>query len=108
MAKVNEEMAGRTFTRGELSSRLHAFRRGQAEIEAIAAAMLDELAAAIEVLDGIAFPFLPSELGLKPEDVMLPFRNIRLLRRRYSTFDLAYDLGLESEMQETGRRCVGL
>lgn len=106
MSKVNQEMTGRTSERGDLACRLESFRIGQAQIAALAAAMLDELASAVEVLQGIGFPFSLKELGLEPEDVMLPFRNIRLLRRRYSTFDLAYDLGLEAELRESGRKYV--
>ena len=64
--------------------------------------MLDELAGAVDLLEGIGFPFALTELGLLPDDVLLPFRNIRLLRRRYSTFDLAYDLGLEDTMRKSG------
>ena len=85
---------------------MKAFRKGRAEIAAVAAGMLDELASAVEILEGIGFPFSLAELGLQPEDVLLPFRNIRLLRRRYSTFDLAYDLGLEEVMRVSGERYV--
>jgi glycerol-1-phosphate dehydrogenase [NAD(P)+] len=106
MAKVNEEMAGHTHDRGGLAGRLKAFRKGRAEIAAVAAGMLDELASAVETLAGIGFPFLLAALGLEPADVLLPFRNIRLLRRRYSTFDLAYDLGLEEVMRVSGERYV--
>ena len=66
--------------------------------------MLDELASAVNLLEGIGFPFSLDELGLDGEDAYLPFRNIRLLRRRYSTFDLAYDVGLEAAMRESGRK----
>jgi glycerol-1-phosphate dehydrogenase [NAD(P)+] len=104
MAKVNDEMGGRTCDRGQLAGRLEAFRNGQSRIAALASGMLDELALAVELLEGIGFPFSLEELGLEREDAFLPFRNIRLLRRRYTTFDLAYDLGLGDEMRESGRR----
>ncbi|MGA2641682.1 MAG: iron-containing alcohol dehydrogenase [Spirochaetia bacterium] len=106
MSKVNEEMAGRTFERGDLACRLESFRSGQTEIAAAAAGMLDELASAVDILEGIGFPFSLEEIGLRPQDVLLPFRNIRLLRRRYSTFDLAHDLGLEEALRESGERYV--
>jgi len=32
------------------------------------------------------------------EMCMLPARNVRLLRSRYSTFDLAYELGTDGEI----------
>jgi glycerol-1-phosphate dehydrogenase [NAD(P)+] len=102
ISKVNEEMAGREPDRGELVRRLEAFRAGKAEIAGLATRMLDECAQAVEVLQGIGFPFSMGELGVASTDVLLPYRNIRFLRRRYSTFDLAYDLGLESEMQGAG------
>jgi glycerol dehydrogenase-like iron-containing ADH family enzyme len=107
MAKVNEEMAGRTFDRGDLANRLEGFRNGQAQIADVAVTMLGELASAVEILEGIGFPFTREELGLRPQDVLLPFRNIRLLRRRYSTFDLAYDLGLDDVLKESGVQYVG-
>lgn len=104
--KVNEEMAGRTFDRGELARRMEAFRNGQSQIVLLAAGMLDELASAVETLANIGFPFSLKEVGLPPREVLLPFRNIRLLRRRYSTFDLAYDLGLDNEVRVAGERYV--
>jgi glycerol-1-phosphate dehydrogenase [NAD(P)+] len=106
MAKIDEEMGGRTLDRSELAGRLEAYRGGQAQIAVVATGMLGELASAVDTLEGIGFPFSLGELGLKPQDVLLPFRNIRLLRRRYSTFDLAYDLGLEDVMQAAGERYV--
>ena len=107
ITKVNDEMAGRTLSRGQIAARLKAYRSGRAEIAALATGMLDELAGAVDLLEGIGFPFSLDELGLSPGDVLLPFRNIRLLRRRYSTFDLAYDLGLEETMRSSGERYVG-
>jgi glycerol-1-phosphate dehydrogenase [NAD(P)+] len=106
MAKVNQEMEGRACDRGQLAGRLEAFRNGRSRIALCAAEMLDELASAVELLEGIGFPFSLDELGLQGEDAFLPFRNIRLLRRRYSTFDLAYDVGLGAEMRESGRRVL--
>jgi glycerol-1-phosphate dehydrogenase [NAD(P)+] len=106
MAKVNEEMAGRAGSRGDLAGRLEAFGSGRSQIASLAGQMLDELASAVELLEGIGFPFSLGELGLDGQDAFLPFRNIRLLRRRYSTFDLAYDVGLEAEMRESGRRYI--
>jgi len=106
LSKVNEEMAGRRPDRGELALRLEAYRNGRVEIAELARRMLDELSSAVDLLDGIGFPFSLEELGIEHEDALLPFRNIRLLRRRYSTFDLAYDLGLEQVMAGAGRRLI--
>jgi glycerol-1-phosphate dehydrogenase [NAD(P)+] len=104
MTKINEEMEDRACDRGHLAGRLEGFRNGRSQIAGLASGMLDELSAAVELLEGIGFPFSLEELGVEREDAFLPFRNIRLLRRRYSTFDLAYDLGLDAEMREAGRR----
>ncbi len=106
MVKVNAEMAERDLNRGALARRLEAFRIGRQEIASAAAAMLDELAAAVDLLKGIGFPFAPRELEIDRESVRLPLRNIRLLRGRYSTFDLAYDLGLEGDLCAGGERLL--
>jgi glycerol-1-phosphate dehydrogenase [NAD(P)+] len=106
LAKVHLEMDGRAGGKSELQGRLRSFRDGRARIAELSTSMLDELAASIEVLDGIGFPFSLGELGMDREAAFLPFRNIRLLRRRYSTFDLAYDLGLDREMRESGRKFI--
>jgi len=106
MAKVTEEMSGRVHDRGELSRRLDAWSQARAEVSGLARAMLDELSDAVQLVSGIGFPFSLGELGVEREAALLPFRNIRLLRRRYSTFDLAYDLGLDAVIQDAGRRAV--
>ena len=106
LSKVNEEMAGRRHDRGDLRRRLEAWRNGRAQIAELSRRMLDELASAVDLLDGIGFPFSLEELGIENDDVLLPFRSIRLLRRRYSTFDLAYDLGMEQVMADAGRRLI--
>ena len=106
IVKVREEMAARTFDRDILAQRLRAFRTGKAEILALARSTLEELAAAVTTLDGIGYPFSPAELGIDVSCVLLPFRNARLLRKRYTGFDLAYELGLESVLTEAGEACV--
>ena len=106
IAKVREEMAARTFDKDILAQRLRAFRTGKAEILALARSTLEELAAAVTTLDGIGYPFSPAELGIDPSSVLLPFRNARLLRQRYTGFDLAYELGLENVLAEAGAACV--
>lgn len=106
LAKVEQEMAGRRHDRGDLSQRLEAWRGGSGALAGMADRLLDELSAAVELLKGIGFPFSLGEIGVAREDALLPFRNIRLLRRRYSTFDLAYDLGLDDVMQRAGREAI--
>ena len=102
IGKVRQEMTDRPFDRGILARRLEAFRVGRVEILGRARAMLEELGNAVETLEGIGYPFSPSELGIGRELLLLPYRNVRILRRRYSGFDLAYELGLENVLRETG------
>ena len=106
LAKVTGEMAGRRHDRGELSLRLEAWRRQRVRLSGLADDLLDELSEAVDFLAGIGFPFSLGDVGVRPEEALLPFRNIRLLRQRYSTFDLAYDLGLEEVMRDAGREAV--
>ena len=106
MGKVNAEMADRHYDREILTKRLAAFRDGKGEILDLARRMLDEVAAAVDVLGGLGFPFAPRDVKLGAESILLPVRNVRLLRRRYSTFDLAYELGLESVLRGAAERYV--
>ncbi len=106
IAKVREEMAGRPFDRDTLAQRLRAFSAGRKEILSLARSTLDELAAAVTTLEGIGYPFSHAELGIDAAYVLLPFRSARLLRRRYTGFDLAYELGLERVLTEAGTACV--
>lgn len=106
IGKVRDEMAGRQFDEDILAGRLQAFISGKTEILGLARSTLDELAGAVDTLEGIGYPFSPAALGIRAEYLLLPFRNARLLRRRYSGFDLAYELGLEGVLTEAGTECV--
>jgi glycerol-1-phosphate dehydrogenase [NAD(P)+] len=108
LPKVNAEMADRHYDRNVIAARIAAFSAGRAEILDLARRMLDEVAAAVDVLAGLSFPFAPSELGIETELILLPLRNVRLLRRRYSTFDLAYELGLDAELRGMGDHAVAV
>ena len=101
-AKVKEEMAGRVFDRGVLSRRLETFRVGRTEILQRARFILEELSAAVDTLESMGYPFAPSELGINQDLLLLPFRNVRILRRRYSGFDLAWEVGLENVLRKAG------
>ncbi len=46
------------------------------------------------------------QLGIAREAVLLPLRSVRLLRRRYSSFDLAYELGLEGTILREAERIL--
>jgi glycerol-1-phosphate dehydrogenase [NAD(P)+] len=106
VGKVRQEMAGRPFDRDTLAQRLRAFSAGRDEILGLARSTLDELAAAVTTLEGIGYPFSPAELGIDAAYVLLPFRNARLLRKRYTSFDLAHELGLEGALNDAGEACV--
>ncbi len=93
--KVSEEMEKKKLTRGMLEERLAAFERERNAILGLAATALDELESAVRLLDSLDYPFSLRELGLSREQCLLPARNVRLLRARYSSFDLAYELGQE-------------
>jgi glycerol-1-phosphate dehydrogenase [NAD(P)+] len=107
MGKVREEMSGRTLDRGALVGRLEAFVARRAEILDLSRSVLKELRQATGLLERMDYPFSFKALDMQPDLVSLPFRNIRLLRRRYSTFDLAYELGLEEILREAGNKYVG-
>jgi len=106
IAKVREEMEARTFDKDVLAQRLSTFHTGKTEILALARSTLEELAGAVTTLEGIGYPFSPAELCIDVSYVLLPFRNARLLRKRYTGFDLAYELGLENVLAEAGAACV--
>jgi glycerol-1-phosphate dehydrogenase [NAD(P)+] len=104
--KVRTEMGRRKFDRRVLSERLARFSESRDAIQELALPVLEELAAAVDLLTTLEYPFSPAQLGVTTEMCLLPCRNVRLLRSRYSTFDLAYELGLEAELYGTIERNV--
>ncbi|MGO9409219.1 MAG: iron-containing alcohol dehydrogenase [Spirochaetia bacterium] len=96
--KVRAEMGLRKFDRGILAERLSRFEAEKGSILQAAVPLLEELSAAVELLSSLDYPFSYRELGISTEQCLLPCRNVRLLRSRYSTFDLAYELGMESDL----------
>jgi glycerol-1-phosphate dehydrogenase [NAD(P)+] len=104
--KVAEEMNGRAFDRGTLAQRLETFRTRRLEILALGNAMLGEMTAMVEALDGLEYPFGLRDLRIPPESAYLPLRNIRFLRRRYSAFELAYELGIEEVLRGAAAAAV--
>jgi glycerol-1-phosphate dehydrogenase [NAD(P)+] len=95
LPKIAEEMAERTFNKKMLADRLSSFPAHRSGILQMAREMLGELSSSVRQLEKSGCPLTVGALGIKREAVLLPLRNIRLLRRRYSSFDLAYELGLE-------------
>jgi glycerol-1-phosphate dehydrogenase [NAD(P)+] len=96
--RIAEEMAGREGEAATLGSRLDAFAAGRGRIAALAAPLLAELGEAVLLLEGLGFPFAPEALGIDLAHRLLPLRHVRLLRNRYTTFDLAHDLGDEEAL----------
>ena len=62
--------------------------------------LLDELSESVRLMEGIGYPFDLAELGVPEDAAAMAIRNVDLLRYRYSSFDLAYELGLSDEMRE--------
>ncbi len=93
--KIAGEMRGRST---DASAHLEAYAAGRGRLVDMATPLLDELAAAIALLDRLGFPFALDELGVAAPLRLPPVRCARLLRDRYTTFDLAHELGVETEM----------
>jgi glycerol-1-phosphate dehydrogenase [NAD(P)+] len=104
LPKIREEVEKRSLDRSELARRIAAFEEHRARIVALGTEFLDELEAAVGLLEGLGYPFALREIGVPPEVVLTSVRNVQLLRSRYSSFDLAYELGLGEELVvEAGR-----
>jgi glycerol-1-phosphate dehydrogenase [NAD(P)+] len=97
-ARLAEENRDRTLDRSVLAGRLAAFERSRQDLAGWVGPLLTELTAAIGVLEGLRFPFSPQSLGITREHRSLAVRYARLLRNRYTTFDLAYELGHEDAL----------
>jgi hypothetical protein len=95
---IAEEQAGKTFDRSILRRRLQAFTREKEHILAFAQPLLAELAKAVETLEGLGFPFSLETLRIRESQRLLPVRNVRVLRDRYTAFDLAHELGREGDL----------
>ena len=95
---IAEEQQGRTLDRSILRRRLQAFVREKEHILAFAGPLLVELAKAVETLEGLGFPFSLETLRIAEPQRLLPVRNVRLLRDRYTAFDLAHELGREGDL----------
>ena len=94
---IAQAMRGRRCDAAVLARHLAAFVREREPIVALAAPLLVELSAAIRLLEGLGFPSLGA-LRIPEAQRLLPVRNVRLLRHRYTSFDLAYELGMEREI----------
>ncbi len=95
--KIAKEMRERNYCKATLEMRLKTFTAEKERIVPAAEPLLDELSAAVRVLEDNGFPFSLEKLGIEEKYQMLPVRNARLLRNRYTSFDLAYELGMEEK-----------
>jgi glycerol-1-phosphate dehydrogenase [NAD(P)+] len=96
-ANIDTEMRGRHFDGAVLARRLEAFVRERGRIAALADGLLAELSDAVRLLGELGFPSL-DDLGIAGDQRLLPVRHVRILRNRYTSFDLAYELGIEPAM----------
>ena len=94
-APIARECPGGGPDRPTLETRLRAFAASRDRVAGLAAPLLAEVDGAVAVLAGLGFPFSPDALGVPADAWRAPMRWVRLLRRRYTTFDLAYELGRE-------------
>jgi len=75
--------------------RLDAWQRHREEILERSGPVLADLSTAVKALERLGFPFAPTELGIAEPWLRHGVRFVRQLRARYTTFDLAHDLGVE-------------
>jgi glycerol-1-phosphate dehydrogenase [NAD(P)+] len=94
--KMAAEMRGRAADAS--SAHLEAYAAARDRLADMAGPLLDELAGAIAVLERLGFPFALDALGVAAPLRLPPVRCARLLRDRYTTFDLAHELGVEDDL----------
>jgi glycerol-1-phosphate dehydrogenase [NAD(P)+] len=95
---VAHELAGREADGPAVEARIRRFTTRREALVARAEGLLGELAEAVETLARLGFPFAPATLGLREPELSLGVRYARLLRNRYTSYDLAHDLGLEDQL----------
>jgi len=98
---IAEEQQRKVLDRSMMTRRLQALAREKDQILAFAQPLLAELAEAMESLEGLGFPFSLETLRIAEPQRLLPVRNVRLLRDRYTAFDLAHELGREGELLDS-------
>ena len=104
---IAEEADEGLYSPGMVRSHLEGFQEHRQRIAELSRDTLAELEQAVQVLAGTGFPFSPDDYGLDPDDVVRPFRYVRALRRRYSSFNLMHELGVEEECLQAIRREIG-
>jgi glycerol dehydrogenase-like iron-containing ADH family enzyme len=100
-AILERETAGRAPVAQTCRESLSRFASHRTKIQRLAEALLSELGEGVKLLRDRGFPFDLAEYGLSTAEVLLPFRYIRFLRNRTSTFDLMHLLGVGGEIYRT-------
>ena len=72
----------------------------------LATGLLNELEEAVTVLSSLSYPFSLSDYQLDPQQVLVCAQYVRFLRNRYSTFDLAHEVGADAQMFDVLERVV--
>jgi glycerol-1-phosphate dehydrogenase [NAD(P)+] len=98
--KIAAEMKDRGYDAAKLADRIEVFRAARQRMIGIARPILAELSGAVKTLAGLEFPFSLDGLAIRHETRGLSIRNARILRNRYTTFDLAYELGDDEDLSE--------
>jgi glycerol-1-phosphate dehydrogenase [NAD(P)+] len=98
--QMREEMEGGLPGTDTYRSRLIQAGKYGEQIFDLAAGLLRELGDAVDTLEGLSFPFRLSEFRMDPEQATAPFRWVRYLRNRYSSFNLFHEIGADQRVFE--------
>ncbi len=97
-AVLEKQNAGKPPAAQTCREELARFVNRKADIQALAEGLLGELEEGLVLLAERGFPFELTAYGLSPAEILLPFRWVRFLRSRTSTFDLMHLLGVEQRI----------
>ena len=96
--KMSEEMRSRSFEPAVLLGHAEKAVGRRDEILSLAGPIIKELGEAIEALAEAGVPFGLGTVGLDRDAVSDSLDHVRLLRNRYGTFDMMWELGLDEEI----------
>jgi glycerol-1-phosphate dehydrogenase [NAD(P)+] len=99
-AKIAAERQARPRGAEVVERRRAGFVRARAPLAALAGPLLAELSSSMRLLGEIGFPLAPEALGIREEERLPAVRNVRRLRNRYTSFDLAHEIGAEHVLLE--------
>jgi glycerol-1-phosphate dehydrogenase [NAD(P)+] len=98
--QMREEMESGFPGPGTYRSRLENARKHRNSISDLADGLLAELEKAVSVLEELSFPFRLTDYQLDPSQALVPFRYVRFLRNRYSSFNLIHEVGADEKVFE--------